>query len=95
MDSIEKLLYGLAAMSQGYKGERIAKTRVGDYTVSTIDTPDQGWETAIWKQDGEIVLVARYETREEAQIGHNDWICACKLNPTVAWSIQFDQYITL
>ena len=95
MDSIESTIYGLLASLGGYRGERIGKTQVGNYTVSTIDTPDAGLETAIWKNGGDIVIVARYETKEEAKQGHQDWVEACKLNPTVAWSVQLDEYITL
>ena len=95
MDNFESMLYGILAGLQGYKGERIGKTCVGDYTVSTIDTADAGWETAIWKEGGEIVVVARYATKEEAEQGHQNWIEICKLNPTTAWSVQMDEYIML
>ena len=95
MDNLESLISGLLASLGGYRGEIGGRNTVGDYTVSTIDTPDAGWETAIWKGSGEIVIVARYETKEEALQGHQDWIDACKLNPTAAWSVQLDEYITL
>lgn len=95
MDNIEALLCRILASRFGYKGEVGGKDKVGDYTVSTVDTPDAGWETAIWKEGGEIVVVARYATKEEALEGHQDWVEGCKLNPTVAWSVQLGEYITL
>lgn len=95
MDSIESMLYGILASLGGYQGERVGKTQVGNYTVSTVDTADAGWETAIWKNLENMVIVARYETKEEAKQGHQDWVEACKLNPTVAWSVQLEEYITL
>jgi hypothetical protein len=95
MDRFESLVYGILASLQGYKSEVGGKDEVGDYTVSTVNTIDAGWETAIWKGNGEIVVVARYATKEEALQGHQDWIEVCKLNPTTAWSVQTDEYVTL
>ena len=66
MDRIESLVYGILANLQGYKSEVGGKDEVGDYTVSTVNTLDAGWETAIWKGNGTIVVVARYATKEEA-----------------------------
>ena len=95
MDNFEQILFGILAGRLGYKNESCGKDKVGDYTVSTVNTIDAGWETAIWKGNGTIVVVARYITKEEAQKGHQDWVEVCKLNPTTAWSVQTDEYITL
>lgn len=95
MDNLEALLDEIVTELQNYNGERIGRTRVGDYTVSTLDSIIAGWSTAIWKGSGDLVIVAYYATKEEALQGHQDWVDACKLNPTVAWSVRLNKYITL
>jgi hypothetical protein len=92
MDSIESLIKGILNANPA-TCDKVGRDRVGAYTIDTCHTCDQGWETAVWKDEGEIIIVARYETKEEAQIGHEDWISVCKLNPTSAWSVQCDEYI--
>lgn len=73
--------------------EKIGQTKIFDYTISTLFTIDCGWETAIWKGDfGNIIVVARYATKEEAIQGHEDWCYACALKPTKAWSVQTQNY---
>lgn len=92
MDSIESLIEGI--LNANYATcEKIGRDYVGAYTIDTCYTFDQGWETAIWKDGGEIIIVARYESKEEAQIGHEDWVSVCRLNPVSAWSVQYDACI--
>ena len=92
MDNIFDTLFGI--FNSNYDTcEKIDRTIVGNYTVDTCYTVDQGWETAVWKDDHPMIIVARYETREQAKAGHEDWCAACRLNPTSAWSVQLDAYI--
>ena len=92
MDSIESLIEGI--LNANYATcEKIGRDYVGAYTIDTCYTFDQGWETAIWKDGGEIIIVARYESKEEAQIGHEDWVSVCRLYPVSAWSVQYDACI--
>ena len=42
--------------------------------ISTVETKDIGWETAIGVQGGEWHPVQRYLTRSEALAGHEDWV---------------------
>lgn len=50
------------------------RTSVEDFEVSTMDTPDHGFETAIRYNDGSWYPVARYKQKAEAKTGHNEWI---------------------
>lgn len=92
MDSIESLIEGI--LNANYDTcEKVGRDQVGAYTIDTCYTFDQGWETAVWKNSGKIVIVARYETKEEAQEGHEDWVAVCRFNPVSAWSVQCEAYI--
>ena len=89
MDSIYSTLFGALF---GSRGEVVGRDTVGDYTIDTCYTIDQGWETAVWKGDGDIVIVGRYPDKETACEGHEDWCAACLSNPTSVWSVQTDSY---
>lgn len=56
-------------------GEEVAeglKTAVDDLVVSTVDTTDLGWETAIMDAEG-AHPVERYESARQAKKGHKRW----------------------
>lgn len=89
MDSIYSTLFGALF---GSRGEVVGRDTVGDYTIDTCYTIDQGWETAVWRGDGDIVIVGRYPDKETAREGHEDWCAACLSNPTSVWSVQTDSY---
>lgn len=91
MDSLESLLFGIM-MGGANRQTVIGRDTVGRYTIDTCYTVDQGWETAVWKDDGEMIIVGRYATEEQAREGHGDWCAACLLDPTTAWSVQTGQY---
>lgn len=40
-----------------------------------------------------MVIVARYATREEAVLGHREWVNRCKSHPSSAYSVQFERDI--
>ena len=70
-------------------------TDAGKYCISTMDTPDAGLETAIWREGGMIVVVAHYKSEFDAIKGHNNWVEACRLQPAKAWSVQLEEYVSL
>ena len=91
MDDIFSTLFGI--LNANYDlADKVGRDQVGDYTIDTCDTVDQGWETAVWKGDGDMIIVARYESKEEAEQGHEDWVTICRTNPISAWSVQLDSY---
>ena len=94
MDSFQSTLFG-ASLGIANRGEVVGRDTIGEYTVDTCYTLDQGWETGLWKGDGIVVIVGRYATEEEAQEGHNEWCAACALEPKSVWSVQIDEYVTL
>ena len=91
MDSIYSTLFG-AMLGKANRQEVVGRDTVGEFTIDTCYTVDQGWETAVWKGNNDMIIVGRYATKEEAQEGHADWRAACAVNPTGAWSVQTDCY---
>jgi len=73
MDSINDILSLFGAIIQGGPESRIDRTVVGGLTVSTVDTLDMGFETAICDAVG-CHPVEHYETREQAVAGHALWV---------------------
>ena len=56
MDSLFDLMFGI--MNNDYsKDDKVGHDVIGDYTIDTCDTVDQGYETAMWKGDGDIIIV--------------------------------------
>ena len=88
MDSLESLFFRI--LNTTGNEERIGHSIVGNYEVDTVYTVDQGYETAIWKTGNswDMIVVQRYEAKDEAIEGHSLWIEYCKLNPLGAHSIQ-------
>lgn len=94
MDDFLTTLWGIANADYA-NCDKAGRDTIGDYTIDTCETPDFGWETALWKGSGDIVIVARYTNKEEAIRGHQDWMNVCNLKPTKVWSVQLDEYVTL
>lgn len=47
---------------------------IGSVDVSTCDTPDAGWETCVFFNDGHSVVVANYCDIEAAVVGHHAFL---------------------
>ena len=91
MDSIYSMLFGLM-LGETDRSEVIGRDIVGDYTIDTCYTIDQGWETAVWKGSNPMIIVGRYASKKDAQEGHENWREICKRNPSSAWSVQMECY---
>ena len=88
MDRLEDFLYGIF-VNDYENAEKVGRDEVNNYTIDTCYTNDCGWETAVWYMDYPMIIVARYETKEQAQQGHNTWVETCTANcPTHAYSVQ-------
>ena len=72
------------------KGE-ILRNNINDFTIDSCYTFDEGYETAIWKDLNNMIIVERYSTKEEMKEGHKKWCEFCKTNPIEAYSVQFDE----
>ena len=92
MDSLFDLMFGI--MNNDYsKADKAGHDIVGDYTIDTCDTMDQGYETAMWKGDGDIIIVERYPNKERAEAGHTKWCEFAKTNPEHVYSVQVDEHV--
>ena len=91
MDDIYSALFGIL-MGDANRQEVVGRDTVGEYTIDTCYTVDQGWETAVWKGEHDMIIVGRYASKEEAQEGHDGWRAVCAHNPVSAWSVQNDRY---
>lgn len=92
MDSLFELMFGI--MNNDYsKADKAGHDIVGDYTIDTCDTMDQGYETAMWKGDGDIIIVERYPNKERAEAGHTKWCEFAKTNPEHVYSVQVDEHV--
>lgn len=92
MDSLFDLMFGI--MNNDYsKADKVGNDIIGDYTIDTCDTIDQGYETAMWKDDGDIIIVERYPNKMRAEIGHSKWCEFAKTNPKFVYSVQLDEFV--
>lgn len=92
MDSLFDLMFGI--MNNDYsKADKVGNDVIGDYTIDTCDTIDQSYETAIWKDNGDIIIVERYPNKMRAEIGHSKWCEFAKTNPKFVYSVQLDEYV--
>ena len=92
MDSLLDLMFGI--MNNDYsKADKVGNDIIGDYTIDTCYTVDQGYETAMWKGDGDIIIVERYPNKMRAEIGHSKWCEFAKTNPKFVYSVQLDEYV--
>lgn len=64
--------FSLMECFTGKPPKSIAKTEINGYIVSTVNTPDMGYETAILKDNA--YPVERYKDEESAKIGHDKWV---------------------
>jgi hypothetical protein len=70
------------------RDKKALTNEIGEYTVDSCYTCDQGYETGIVKGYGNWVIVERYSTREEMEKGHEKWCEFCKQNPIECYSVQ-------
>ena len=92
MDYLFDLLFGI--MNNDYsKADKVGRDVIGDYTIDTCDTVDQGYETAMWKDNGDIIIVERYPNKMRAEIGHSKWCEFAKTNPKFVYSVQLDEFV--
>lgn len=91
MDDLMNLLFGIAY--NNHNADLIGRDQVDDYTIDTCLTVDAGYETAVWMDDHDMIIIARYTNREEAVLGHYEWIRKCKSHPVSAYSVQYERDI--
>ena len=92
MDSLFDWMFGI--MNNDYsKADKVGNDIIGDYTIDTCDTVDQGYETAMWKDNGDIIIVERYPNKMRAEVGHSKWCEFAKTNPKFVYSVQLGEFV--
>lgn len=82
-------LRGMREREQQEKNGDVLHTEINDYTIDSCYTFDEGYETAIWYKDNDMIIVERYSNKDEMRKGHQKWCDFCKGNPTEVYSIQY------
>lgn len=83
-----------------YEARKIGRDEVAGLIVSTCNTSDEGYETALCDQNG-AHPVERYATAELAAKGHRLWMASAKnkklktVKKLGAWGVVEDERITL
>mgnify|MGYP006956376150 CR=1 FL=1 len=90
MDTLDDLMFGIMNNDYG-KADKCGRDKVNGYTIDTCYTIDQGYETAMWKDLDEIVIVERYPDKARAETGHKKWCEFAKTNPKSVYSVQIDE----
>lgn len=89
-DSILRWMYGIMMDKDNYNERVVAYDEIENYTIDTAYTSDYGYETAIWKDDNDMVIVERYPDKETSREGHKKWCEHCKTKPKTVYSVQWD-----
>lgn len=88
-------LRGITERKQQEDEGEVLRTNINDYTIDSCNTFDEGYETAIWYKDNEIVIVERYYSKKDMNEGHSKWCEFCKSNPKEVYSVQYDKMVNL
>ena len=84
---------GIAERKKQENNGDVLHTYVNNYTVDSCFTFDEGYETAIWKDNNPMIIVERYSNSKEMAKGHVKWVKFCKTNPKEAYSVQQDMQV--
>lgn len=75
MSEFEDMMGLMGAIAAGGPSQVLDRTEVGDLIVSTVETTDLGWETAILDAEKAVYPVERYgDDRAAAEEGHARWV---------------------
>ena len=73
--------------------EQLGKSFVNGFGVSTVNSHDLGWETAVCREGGKWHPVERYFTREEAEAGHVRWQQRAEAGLTTVLDLGYPDYV--
>lgn len=78
-------MFEFLSMMGTYEVRKVDNYKCDDFTVDTawVNDNDPPYETAVAHKnfnDGDWIILEHYETKEEAQIGHNKWVEKFKNN---------------
>lgn len=88
-------LFGITEVWQRGRPPSLGRTAVNGFIVSTLNSYDQGHETAVLNNgDRQTYIIERYDSEEEALEGHNKWVKYFETNNKVM-EIDYDEEVTL
>ena len=65
-----------------YEARKVGRTKVSGLIISTCETNDEGYETAVCDKNG-AHPVERYPNKKDAVIGHEKWVGKAKKLKTI------------
>lgn len=96
MDNYEDIFGDLFAnffsIANGWEPDHVGREYIDHYVINTTETVRGNYETSIWKDDGNAIIVQRYTTRAAAESGHKIWSAIAAAHPLMAWDIQTNEY---
>lgn len=88
MKGIIKAFDAVNEMKDNYENRKLGRSNINGLTISTAYTSDCGYETAIIDENG-VHPVERYNSKEEAEIGHEKW---CKNSETITEVVELGYF---
>jgi len=80
MKQVSKFLQSMMLDPERSFRDKCLRDELKSHIISTVNTPDCGWETAICKGKegpGKFVVVEEYKNIRKAEIGHKKWKDKC------------------
>ena len=79
-------MFNFMSMADNYEERKVDNTKFEKTEIDTCSVTDsnQDYETGIKDpryNDGDWIIVEMYDTKEEAQTGHNKWVETMRNNP--------------
>jgi hypothetical protein len=85
-------LFSMFSAMDGGPAPQVGRTNVHGFTVSTVLSPDMGHETAIIAWGSEKTCpVERYDSEEDAKLGHARWVQFVEDNRAADGTIEVTQ----
>ena len=69
------------------KPKRIARSKMGDYTINTMQIGLDRYETAIKLENRDWIIVQVDKDRVRATVAHNYWVQFCIDKPISAYDV--------
>ncbi len=91
----DRLMLGILLNNDKYCRDTRMNSQVGEYTVDTCYTYDDGWETAVWRDEGRIIVVDYYRNEFAAKLGHKKWVDFMETCPQKVFSVQLEMMCDL
>ena len=61
--------------------------------ISSINSCDMGYETAIIDSIGQVIPIERYDSLDDLKTGHKKWIEFCMTNPIEVTKLGYETFV--